>query len=157
MKNKKYKIIALISVLLISVLVAIVRPYRISGDCMEPAIMDGKRYFLNKIPPSLRHYQIGDIIVFEHEGKSWISRIIARENDTVQITEGKIILNGVTFTEGNIHRNWTNWKCGVHAIDEPLQVPGGHVFVLSDNLSAQHDDSRVFGPIPTSSILGVVW
>lgn len=79
------------------------------------------------------------------------------ENNTIQITEGNVIVNGVSLDERGIHRNWSGWKHGSYAIDKPLQVPSGHVFVLSDNLSAQHDDSRVFGPISNSSILGQTW
>lgn len=158
-KNNKYKIISLTVSLILLLVVGreFATPYRLSGDCMEPAIRDGKLYFLNKISPYLRQYKIGDIIAFRHEGKDWISRIVAVENNTIQITEGHVIVNGVALDERGIHRNWSGWKQGVHAIDQPLQVPAGHVFVLSDNLSAKHDDSRVFGPISNSSILGVIW
>lgn len=158
-QNKRYKIISLtVSLILLLVVVReFATPYRLSGDCMEPAIMDGKLYFLNKISSYLRHYQIGDIIVFKHEGKDWISRIVAVENNTIQITEGHVIVNGVALDERGIRRHWSGWKQGVYAIDKPLQVPANHVFVLSDNLSANHDDSRVFGPISNSSIVGLIW
>lgn len=158
-KNNKYKIISLTVTLIFLIIIGreLVTPYRISGDCMEPAIKDGKHYFLNRISPYLRHYQIGDIIVFKHEGKDWIARIVAVENNTIQITEGHVIVNGVALDERGVHRNWSGWKQGAHAIDKPLQVPADHVFVLSDNLSANHDDSRVFGPISKSSILGRIW
>ncbi len=159
MKKNRYKIIfsAIAIILLISVGRELATPYRISGDCMEPAIRDGKLYFLNRISPYLHHYQIRDIIIFKHEGKKWISRIVALGNDVIEIREGKVILNNVFLDDKVIYRNWSGWEYGTFAIDKPFQVPAGHVFVLSDNLSAQHDDSRVFGPISTSSILGLIW
>ena len=132
-------------------------PYRTSGNCMEPAVKDGQFVFLNRMAPYIRHYQIGDIILFKHDGKVWISRIVALETDTIQIAEGKIIVNGVILQEPTVHRNWANWMHGEYAISKPLQVSRGHVFVLSDNLSAQHDDSRFLGPISKKSILGLVW
>ena len=156
MKNK-YKIIVLTIITLLIVVWSCARPYRVSGDCMEPAIRDGQLYFLNRILPYLRDYQIGDIIIFEYEGKDWVARIAALEKDTIQIIEGSVIVNGVTLEDAGIHRNWSNWKYGAYAIDNTLQVPLNHVFVLSDNLSAQHDDSRVFGPVSKRSILGLVW
>ncbi|TAL61624.1 MAG: signal peptidase I [Legionella sp.] len=132
------------------------RPYHISGDCMEPAIKDGKLYFLDRITPFLRKYQINDIILFNHEGKTWISRVVALENNTIQIDEGRIVVNDNMLPNNKITRNWSKWKYGSYAINQPFQVPSHHLFVLSDNLSAQHDDSRVFGSVSQESVLGLV-
>lgn len=157
--NKKTKISIIVLTILVSIILAIAlaRPYRVSGDCMEPAVIDGHLCFLNRISPYLRQYQINDIILFKHEGKVWVSRIVALETDTIHITEGNVVVNGITLQCAGIHRSWSNWKHGIYAIDKPLKVPIDHVFVLSDNLSAQHDDSRVFGPVSKKSILGLVW
>ena len=155
--KKHYKMIALVVPLLTIVTWAFAHPYNVPGDCMEPAIKDGSHVFVNHISPYLRQYQIGDIIAFKHEGKEWVSRIVALETDTVQITESKVTVNGIAQKSDKIFRNWSNWNYGTHAVDNSFQVPLGHVFVLSDNLSAQHDDSRVFGPISENSIVGLVW
>ncbi len=147
----------LIVVALIIGVQAFAKPYHVPGDCMEPAIKDGQYIFVNRVSPYLRQHQIGDIIAFNHEGKGWVSRVVALETDTIQIIEGSIVVNGVALQNAGIHRSWPNWRYGAYAIDKQLQVPPGHVFVLSDNLSAQHDDSRVFGPISNESIIGLVW
>ena len=160
-----FVLLSLILVLLLGRIIA--QPYRIVGDCMEPALLDKHLCFVNRILPYLRHYQIGDMVAFNHDEKAWVARIVALETDTVQIAEGNILLNGVALPDAGIipelcarlgySRNWTGWNHGAYAIDKPFQVPADHVFVLSDNLSAQHDDSRVFGPISNASILGIVW
>ena len=156
MKNNYKKIFFAIIALTI-VTWAFAHPYNVPGDCMEPAIKDGGHVFVNHVSPYIRQYRIGDIIAFNHEGKAWVSRIVAVEADTVQIIEGNVIVNGTTCQDGGIFRNWSDWKYGTYAIDKPLQVPQAHVFVLSDNLAAQHDDSRIFGPISKDSIIGLVW
>ncbi len=153
----KYKILFLTVIVLIITILAFAKPFRVSGDCMEPAIMDGQIYFLNRLSPYIRQYQINDIVLFKHNGKIWISRIVAIQSNIIQITKGNVVVNDITIQDSGIHRSWTNWKYGVHAIDKPLYVPLNHVFVLSDNLSAQHDDSRVFGSISNGSIIGLVW
>ncbi len=155
--KNQYKIIAFTSVTLIILAWGFAWPFRVSGDCMEPAIKDGRLYLLNRMLPFLRQYQIGEIILFKYEGKIWISRIVALESNTIQISEGSIVVNDVVLQNAGIHRNWSDWKQGRYALDKLLQIPLDHVFVLSDNLSAQHDDSRVFGPVPKESILGLVW
>lgn len=131
-------------------------PFSISGDCMEPAVKDGSYAFVNRIAPYLRQFQKNDIVVVNYENKNWIARIVALENETIQITEGSIIVNSTPIQE-SIQRNWTGWHYGTYAINGSFKVPSGHVYVLSDDLSAHHDDSRVFGPIPKQSIVGLVW
>ena len=143
-------------VALIGIMWLFARPHRITGDCMEPAVKDGQLIFLNRISPYLRGYKIDDIILFKHNGKIWISRIVALDKDRIHIAEGNILVNGISLQDA-VQRNWTDWKYGNYAIDNPLQIPLDHVFVLSDNLSAHHDDSRIFGPISKKSILGLAW
>ncbi len=157
MNKKKYKIIFFIVIALIITIFALAKPFRVVGNCMEPAVMDGQLSFLNQMTSYLRKYQIGDIILFKHDEKVWISRIVALETDTLQITYGSVVVNDVGLSDAKIHRNWANWKYGVYAVDKPFQVPPDHVFVLSDNLSAHHDDSRVFGSVSNKSIIWVVW
>lgn len=157
MKKNKYTVIIFTVITLTLGIWAFAHPYCVPGDCMEPAIKDGSRVFVNHMSPYLRQYQIGDIIAFKHEGKEWVSRIVATEADTIQITEGNVVVNNLALQDAKIHRNWTNWRYGLYALDKPLQIPSGHVFVLSDNLSAQHDDSRIFGPISKDSIVGLIW
>lgn len=154
---KVYKIIALLVFALVILFMAVAKPYRISGDCMEPAITDGKLYFLNRLSPYIHDYKAGDIIVFSYEEKPWIARIAALEEEVIHIQEGTVLVNDAPWVDNTINRNWVNWDFGTYAIEGPFKVPKGHVFVLSDNLSAKHDDSRVFGPIPQSSISGVIW
>lgn len=157
MKKNKYKIIVLTVITSIIMVLAFAKPFRIKGDCMEPAVRDGQVCFLNRISPNLRQYQISDIILFKHEEKIWISRVVALETDTIQIIEGSVVVNGSPLLEAGIHRSWSNWQHGVYAIDKQFQIPLDHVFVLSDNLSAEHDDSRVFGPVSKGAIIGLVW
>ena len=154
--KKSIKLVSLVTLVLI-ILTLCFRPHRISGDCMESAIVDGKLYFVNKLSPYLRNPKVGDIVVFNHEGKDWISRIIATGKDRVQIKEGSVLVNDVVKEDSNVKRNWSNWNFGTYAIDESLKVPKEHVFVLSDNLDSKHDDSRVFGPVHNSRIVGYVW
>src|SRR5579863_3530215 len=69
-------------------------PHPVSGDCMEPAVKDGSYVFVNRIAPYLREYKIGDIVTFNYEEKLWIARIVALENDIIQVTESTIKING---------------------------------------------------------------
>lgn len=150
------KKIILCAIVFLAVVWIFAWPYPLSGDCMEPVVKDNSYVFLNRLLPYLRSFKIGDIILFNHEKKIWIARIVALENDTIEILQGTIIINGHPLAD-TVERNWHEWNYGTYAIGMPLAVPVNHVYVLSDNLSAHHDDSRVFGPISQKSILGIVW
>ncbi len=134
----------------------IVNPYRISGDCMEPAIKDGKRYFVNHLYYQLNTYRAGDIVIFRYEDKIWISRIVGLENQEIKISDKTLLINNAIYSDA-IERNWQNWRYGKYGVNDVTKIPAGHVYVLSDNLSAHHDDSRVFGPISYKNILGKIW
>lgn len=154
-KNTWFSFLA-IAILSAAVLIVFARPYRIHGDCMEPAFQDGKLYFLNKASRILSPHHIGDVILFNHENKVWISRIVALENNTIKINQDTVILNG-THIQDSVNRDWSSWQYGIYGIDTAYKVPPEHVYVLSDKLSAHHDDSRVFGAIPNSAIIGKLW
>ncbi|MBM3886798.1 signal peptidase I [Candidatus Dependentiae bacterium] len=155
--QKKAILLVASAIILIIIFRALASPCRYTGDCMKPALKEGSLYFLNRLSPYFRSYRIGDIVVFKYEEKDWVARIVALENDTIKITFNNIMVNNATLQEVNIQRNWVDWHYGTYAIESDLSIPTNHVYVLSDNLSAHHDDSRVFGPIPKSSLSGVLW
>jgi signal peptidase I len=79
--------------------------------------------------------------------QDFIKRVIATEGQTVEIKVGSVYVNNEKIDEPYRHDL------------EPLPdypatlVPPGKVFVMGDNRS-NSEDSRVFGPIPESSIIG---
>ncbi|MBC8245205.1 MAG: signal peptidase I [Verrucomicrobia bacterium] len=155
MKDKK-KIIVLagIAAVLAIAMQVFAKPFRVRGDCMAPAINDGQWCFVNRAASWSFEPVRGEIVMFDHETKTWVSRVVAVAGDEIQIDEGSIAVNGKVLTEKGVERDWTAWRQGSYAIDQPCRVPPGHMFVLSDKLSAQSDDSRVFGPIKISRVVG---
>lgn len=159
---KKYTVTILLLCAVLLVYFFIASPYRIrgingeKGDCMEPALKDGQTYFVNHLHYKVSSHKIGDIIMFRHAGKIWVSRIVGLENQEIQITENTITLDNRVSSDST-QRHWKNWRHGHYGVESPAKIPAKHVYVLSDNLSAQHDDSRVFGAISYDNILGKVW
>lgn len=80
-----------------------------------------------------------------------------RKDDVVVIKRpetGEYLVKRVRFLEGEeVDRTLQpdNWNF----IMGPYRVPRGHVYVLGDNLN-NSEDSRSFGPIPLSDVLGKV-
>ena len=112
------------------------------------ASTDGEWYVFD--PP-----RRGDIIVFHPPGASsepYIKRIIALPGEQVAIRDGAVFVNGHQLDEPYVSSP-TVWR-GIG--QDTVTVPPDSVFVLGDN-RANSSDSRVFGPVPMSSIIGKAW
>ena len=101
----------------------------------------------------------GDIVVFDPP-ESWvqggprtpfIKRVVAIGGQTVEISRGSVRVDGVVLDEPYVYDGQATT-----ASDEPARwvVPAGEVFVLGDHRAASAD-SRAFGPIAITAVLGV--
>jgi signal peptidase I len=82
---------------------------------------------------------------------NFIKRIVAGPGDVITISEGHVIRNGKrekdSYTRPCPERES---KCN---FPTPIKVPAGHWFMMGDN-RGDSDDSRFWGPVPTSWIIG---
>lgn len=134
-------------------------PYEIPSGSMEDTIMTGDMVFSEKVTYYTREPQQGDIITFDDPevvGRTLIKRVIAVGGQTVNLVDGKVVVDGVTlvepYTSGKESVPLNRTATGV-SISYPYTVPEGHVWVMGDNRTSSQD-SRYFGAIPKSSISG---
>jgi len=133
---------------------------------MQPNIESGNHVLINTLaygvalgPVVLTRTPIvrGDIVAFERghgdDAKIFLKRVIALPGETVAVSNGTIIVQGRPVRE-------TFDLIPDRSSMNAISVPTGTVFVLGDN-RAESDDSRSFGPIPQSSIIGkavfIIW
>lgn len=90
---------------------------------------------------------IAEGLGFKSSEQDFIKRVIAVEGQTVEIKEGSLYVDDEQLAEPYLK---DDEGMGDYR-SEP--VPQDHVFVMGDNRS-NSEDSRKFGPIPESSILG---
>ena len=111
------------AVVILSVFFPVLRIY---GSSMSPTLADGDIAVAVKISS----ISIGDILVFEHNGKTLIRRCIAQSGDWVNIdTNGNVFVNNEKITEPYIYRK----SIGECDISFPYQVPENSFFVMGDN------------------------
>jgi|CXWL01.1.fsa_nt_gi signal peptidase I len=98
----------------------------------------------------------GDIIVFvypEDRKRDFIKRLIAFGGETVEIKEGKILVDGKIVDEPRI-RNRYYYNGGSYGEkNQKIVVPQGYYFALGDNSGSSHD-SRYWGFIPEDYVIG---
>ncbi len=125
--------------------------FRIEGSSMEPNLHDGEYVIIDRVSYVLHPPERGDIIVFTPPtgDRDYIKRVIALPGDTVQVSNGQVLVNGTALNEPYLNTT-TNYALGSQTI-EP-----GHFFVLGDNRN-NSSDSHAFGSIVTSAIVGRAW
>jgi signal peptidase I len=139
----------------------VAQPYQILQQSMVPTLNQYEYVLVDKLSPNWSDYKRGDIIVFEppsgfqEDGHDipFIKRVIGVPGDTVEIKDGAVWVNGVKLAEpyvfpGQPTTSWTEQTSWV--------VPKGQLFVLGDHRAASQD-SRAFGTIPRSSVIGRAW
>lgn len=134
-------------------------PYEIPSGSMEETIMTGDMVFAEKVSYYFREPAQGDIVTFsdpEVAGRTLIKRVIATGGQTVDLEDGKVVVDGVVldepYTEGKESLPLSRQANGV-AVSYPYEVPAGHLWVMGDNRTASQD-SRYFGAITQKSVTG---
>ncbi|MEG6611462.1 signal peptidase I [Pseudoclostridium thermosuccinogenes] len=124
---------------------------------MEPTLKEGDNLLVEKISPRLKKFNYGDIVTIDapetvgEERSPIIKRIIALENDTVEIKDGKVYVNGEAIKEPYIKGSYTQEQNPEYS---KMTVPKGMVYVLGDNREALIVDSRTMGAIDMDKITG---
>jgi len=139
----------------------VAQPYQIMQVSMENTLEPGQYVLVDKISPLWSDYKRGDVIVFEPpKGQSeggqdipFIKRVIGVGGDLVEIHDYAVFVNGVQLTEPYVYQGQPSTPLNGTA---SWRVPEGQLFVLGDHREASQD-SRVFGPIAKSSVVGRAW
>lgn len=125
--------------------------FYVDGHSMDRTLANGERLIIDRIPFYFSMPKRGEIIVFQApDGDDWVKRVIGLPGDTVQVYQGRLILNGKVITEPFI-----NGPMDPTRNFGPLTVPAGDLFVMGDNRNIS-EDSRVIGPVAISSVIGRV-
>jgi signal peptidase I len=120
---------------------------------MVPTLEDQDRLIVNKLAYRLGEPRVGDIVMLyypEDPSKSFVKRVIGREDDTLRSVGGKVYRNEVLLDDEFIpqeYRSLDTWG--------PEVVRKGYYFVMGDHRS-NSSDSRTWGQVPKKYIIGRV-
>ena len=161
-----------------------VKPYKIPSGSMEPTLHVGDRVLVNRFAARVLGHdpKVGDIIVFHpphgadfqdpqcgapgqgggtstpcskptptKSSQSFIKRVVGVGGDTIAVQDGHVIRDGRRQRESFAAPcDQASSTCD---FPKSIVVPKGYVFAMGDN-RGNSDDSRFWGPVPTSWIVG---
>lgn len=123
---------------------------QVSGTSMQPTLNEGELLITSKF----FKYEKGDMVAFYYNDSVLIKRVIATENDIVNIEyDGTVYVNSVKLEENYVKE----LNLGNCDITFPYQVPKNSVFILGDNRKDSIDSrSKSLGSISTDKIIGKI-
>ncbi len=139
----------------------IAQPFQVQGMSMETTFLNGQYVLVDRISHAWAPYVRGQVVVFHppaeaaQGGYPFIKRVIGVAGDKVEVHDGKVWVNGSALDEPYLYRD----ESGAIEPTEPLSdvtswtVDPGMLFVMGDHRQSS-DDSRAFGQIPISSVVG---
>lgn len=138
----------IIAIIVTIPIVVFARPTYVSGVSMQSVLGDKDILISEKITQIRESYKHGDIVVFDAkpiDNEAFIKRVIGLPNDTVEIKEGHVYVNGELLKEDYLKEGTNTF------MDVSLKVPEGKLFVLGDN-RGNSKDSRMIGCISMDKV-----
>ncbi len=153
------------------------QPFRIPSGSMIPTLKVHDRIVVNKLSYDFHDVNRGDVVVFTSPqckrppSPHWancgvvgkyadlVKRVIGLPGDHLAIAHDHVYINGHVLDEPYVRQGAVTladppYGCGFPGtVAHPYVVPKHMVFVMGDNRSNSLD-SRCFGPIPESSLVG---
>lgn len=168
--------------------------YKVPTSSMAPTLLPGDFIFAYRLPYGVKIPfsntklamnlpERGDVVVFSYPEQprvSYVKRVIGLPGDRIQITNGKLSLNGefLVYESSDLPLPEAIDPGLFQMVEEkapeggrlligaksqkapsfgPLIVPPDHIFLLGDNRDSS-DDSRYWGTVPMERVDGrVIW
>jgi signal peptidase I len=126
---------------------------RVDGFSMAPTLEDHDQLIVDKLTYEFGDPRPGDVVTLYYPPnptRLYLKRVIAKEGDTVQIVDGRVLVNHQPVRDDYVspaYRDHGNWG--------PRVVGQGYDFVMGDHRN-NSSDSRDWGFVPKKYILGKV-
>ncbi|HEX7586416.1 MAG TPA: signal peptidase I [Patescibacteria group bacterium] len=172
------KVIILAFVIIVPIRVFLFQPFFVQGASMEPNFEDSNYLIVNELGykktsfdlngkslftvDSFKKLQGGDVVVFRYPknpSQFFIKRVIGLPGEKVEIKSGQILIYNQNNPEGKILDESAylskNVKTATALDDFVITLSDNEYFVMGDN-RMYSSDSRVWGPVPSSDVMGKV-
>lgn len=138
----------------------VAEPFIVSGSSMVPNYHNREYLVINKMTYRFNEPARGDVIVFRYPkdiSQFFIKRIIGLPGEKVKVENGKVYVYNAEHPEGSaLNEPYLSNQDITFGKDETVTLGSDEYYVLGDNRLAS-SDSRVWGVLPKSDIVGTAW
>ncbi|MEP6665345.1 MAG: signal peptidase I [Nocardioidaceae bacterium] len=153
-RRHRLRVVAWLLAVAIAVIVGVfaLEPVKIGSQSMAPTLEQGQRVWLDKMTYRWRSPRRGEIVAFHapDSGTLTVKRVVGIAGDQVAIRDGALWVD-----DARVHEQYVQHSQVDSVYFGPTTVPAGTVFLMGDN-RAESIDSRAFGAIPLSAVVGRV-
>ncbi len=135
----------------------------IPSGSMLPTLQIGDRIVVDKLSYQLGSVHRGDIVVFgrppleQSDYSDLVKRVVGLPGDVLSVSGGRLFVDGLPQAEPWLPDpappTVASPLAAAFSLEHPYRVPPGEYYVMGDNRT-DSEDSRYFGPIPGSLIVG---
>ena len=136
----------------------VAQPFEVEQHSMERTFVEGQYVLVDRLSHLWSPYAPGQVIVFRAPEAAerpvpLIKRVIALGGQTVDIRDGQVFVDGTRLDEPYLFTGDDGSPQATDSATTHWDVPAGDLFVMGDHREVS-SDSRAFGPIPESSVIG---
>lgn len=151
------QVVIVAAVIIIPIRYFLIQPFVVNGASMENNFFDSEYLIIDEVTYRLRDANRGEVVVFrppKNESQFYIKRVIGLPGETVEINDGVITIFNQEFPNGfKLNESYISDYTSGH---DRITLAYDEYYLLGDNRD-QSLDSRVFGPVKKSSIVGRAW
>lgn len=136
----------------------LIQPFYVKGASMEPNFYDHEYLIVDELTYRLRAPERGEIVVFRYPrdpSQYFIKRIVGLPGETIEVARGHVVVyndtypNGIILEESYLDDTSTEGK-------KKVTLGADEYYLLGDNRD-ESLDSRSFGPVQDTFLIGRVW
>lgn len=154
------KAFLLAMVIIVPIRYFIAQPFFVRGASMEPNFHNGEYLVIDQLSYRLSQPKRDDVIVFRYpldESQFFIKRIIGLPGDEVIVGNSEITIKNSSYPNGVVLNESQYLSSDVNTGGQmDVRLGSDEYFVLGDNRPSS-SDSRVWGLVKRSEIVGRVW
>lgn len=158
-------LLELVQVVLISAAIVIplrtflVQPFYVKGQSMEPNFYDHEYLFIDKLTYRRDNPKRGDIVVTRYPrdpSEFFIKRVVGLPGETVEVANGKVRIYNKEHENGFVLDEHPYLDQDYTPLTDTKTLKDDEYYLMGDNRAASLD-SRIFGPVKRSFLVGKVW